>query len=220
MATSFSKRLKRELLGSPKKAAMLALLCVVALYFWAPLVADWFKGTDVVATAAPVTDTAPAALTPAVPGGSPAAVPTYQWRDIARCLDEVYRSGHEKLANTRDPFQPVQQLVATEPQETEVPIVLPAITPQAAGLALSSTMVGPRYSVALIGGEAYRVGDEVPGASDGEIVFRLKSVHVRHVVLERDGQEFELALKTPETLSNQLTSQQPASSPDTSSDDE
>jgi len=41
-----TRQIKREALGSPKKAGALGLLCLVALYFWAPLVWGWVAPED------------------------------------------------------------------------------------------------------------------------------------------------------------------------------
>src|ERR1700681_3555557 len=38
----FSVKLRREIAANPKKAGILALLLIVAIWFWAPLLGKWF----------------------------------------------------------------------------------------------------------------------------------------------------------------------------------
>src|SRR5688572_4841121 len=90
MASSFSKRLQREVLGNPKKAFLLGLLCLVAAYFWAPLVAGWFKGDDVSAAAPTNVTPTPAATATAAPSLAAAPVATtFTWRQVAEALDRA-----------------------------------------------------------------------------------------------------------------------------------
>ena len=37
----FAKRLRREVIANPKKAAILGIMLLVAIYFWTPLVMGW-----------------------------------------------------------------------------------------------------------------------------------------------------------------------------------
>ncbi len=48
-----NKKLRREFSAHPAKAAVLALLCVVALWFWTPLVWGWIAAKGPAATAQP-----------------------------------------------------------------------------------------------------------------------------------------------------------------------
>ena len=65
------------------------------------------------------------------------------------------------LTKTRDPFEPAKIEVAqTKPVEPSKP-KLPAITPAAAGLVLTSTIIGPQRRVAQISGKTYAVGQTI-----------------------------------------------------------
>ena len=46
MSSRFARRLRREIAANPKKAGVLALLLVVAIWFWTPLMAKWFANPD------------------------------------------------------------------------------------------------------------------------------------------------------------------------------
>jgi hypothetical protein len=206
MASSFSKRLQREVLGNPKKAGLLGLLCLVAGYFWAPLLAGSFKEADLTAPATS-TDLPPNGVAvPSSANAQTAATASLTWKQVAECLDRTKSQGLAPVpADARDPFKTAVQAQTQTESVVEVRTSGPSLSPQDAGLSLSSTMVGPRYSVALIGGESYRIGDEVPSSTDEAISFRLKSIHAKHVMLERNGEEFELALKAAESLENKVT---------------
>src|SRR5271163_3077521 len=67
---SFGNKLRREFLRNPKKGAALGGLCLVALWFWAPLVKDWIAP----AAKQPLPPAKPAIATTGG-GASPAAVP-------------------------------------------------------------------------------------------------------------------------------------------------
>jgi hypothetical protein len=223
MASSFSKRLQREVLGNPKKALLLGLLCLVAGYFWAPLLAGSFKEADSTATA-PIAADSTLPITPTTSAGpvqTPAVASSYTWKQIAECLDRTQSQQSTNIAaDGRDPFKPAPSVEAPTESVVEVKTSAPSLSPQQAGLSLSSTMVGPRYGIALIGGEAYRVGDEIMAATDDSVTFRLKSIHAKHVVLERNGEEFELALKPAESLTEQVSAHTSTSAPVTSPEDE
>jgi len=226
MASSFSKRLQREVLGNPKKALLLGLLCVVAGYFWAPLVAGSFKGADVTEITAPNTtngDSTPAVAptTSTLAVQTPVVAVSFTWKQIAECLDRIRIQQITSLAaDARDPFKPAPSVGAQAESVVEIRTSAPSLTPQQAGLSLSSTMVGPRYGIALIDGETYRVGDEINSATAEGVTFRLKSIHAKHVVLERNGEEFELSLKPTESLAEQVTARTTANAPVTSPEDE
>ena len=76
------------------------------------------------------------------------------------------------------------------------------ITPQMAGLTLSSTIVGPRKRVALLSGKAYRLGDTILSRlEDDDTEFVLTDIQARKIVLRRDGKSYELKLN-PLKLTN------------------
>jgi len=211
------KRLRREAASSPKKLAVLALLAVVALWFWAPLLWGWFSPADKASASAEPGPTAEATTTTAATKTVAAAVkkgtetqkeetPRHPWQELVEWMnhDPLTAAAHP-LIDPRDPFVAVkteeeeQQEQIAETESQDVPKPLPAVvTPESLELALSSTIVGPRSRVARINGKTYRPGDTVKAGKDGQkIEFALVEVHPRKVVLERKGKQFDLAIPRP-----------------------
>lgn len=191
----FKKRLLRDLKANPKKGAVLGLLLLVAIYFWAPLLGKLLSpgaGTNVAAApAAPPSQ--PVEETPA--DGAPAAR-RHNWRQVLAWMEQ-------------DPLTKPPQHVAfaaialgdlseREPDDADVeesaaaaPIAAP-VTPESLGLKLSGTLVGTAQRVAIINGVSYLEGRELRLADD--VVFVLAEVSARKVVLERGEKEFVLEL--------------------------
>ena len=206
MGTPLSRKLQRELKTNPKKAGILAVLAVVALYFWAPLFSGWF-GKGSAATQSPV---APATSTRTVEIRPPAATekPAVNWQQLAAWIERDPRMQPEtNLVLARDPFE----FPAAVPEVFSEPVAATRqekieITPQSAGLSLSSTIVGPRQRMALLGGKTYRLGDTIVSRKDDDLAeFVLTEVHSRKIVLWRDGKNYELKLN-PIKLANAAAS--------------
>jgi hypothetical protein len=207
--SNLTTRLAKELRRSPKKTAVLALMAVVALWFWAPLAWKWIapQASDAAATAAPspTTDGAVAAVTTAVAPSAPAQ-PEFDWRELSAMLqqDPLLSSAatHEKLA---DPFaKPVaveeQTNVEGETTEPAAPIAQAAPTPEQLGLVLASTITGGRRAVATINGKSCRVGDVivVPGNGiDHELT--VIGITASAVTLAAGDQTHVLTTKRPDS---------------------
>jgi len=201
------KQLRHEATANPKKAAVLGLLGVVALWFWAPLVWGWIVPEDEEAEDAVVVT----AAQPAQPGGEPVRSDTaanedapkagHPWRQLAEWMDNDPRTlPAELVADLRDPFMtPKPQVAEAKPEE--IPEELQQnVTPESLGMALTSTVVGPRYAVARINKKSYRRGKSVTLVKDGQqIEFKLTEIHRGRVVLEREGEKFELRAPSPAT---------------------
>lgn len=193
------RQLKREIKTNPKKAVALGILFLVAAYFWAPLILK-SKGPE--STAPMVANAAPAS--PAATGAintTNKPAPQYRWQDLDREMNRDPRMDCtsqdivERLA--RNPFVGRTITIAaaetkpetkSEDDEDRGPVV---VTPEDAGLTLSGTVLGTRRT-ALISGKVYAEGREVE-TQDG-IVFVVRAVESRRVVLEREGQKFELEM--------------------------
>ena len=202
------KKLRREATASPKKAALLGLGALVAAYFWAPLILGWIgkEDTGVVATA--VAQSTPAATTtpPASSAGQAATEnnkPTRpSWPQLAQWMESDPRTmTAPALTSTRDPFESAAA-VAAEAEVVEQPKAPPppVVTPAAAGLVLSSTIIGPQRRIAQINGKIYSVGQSIVVAKEKEPVtarFTLIEVGPRRVVLESNGQRFDLLIPEP-----------------------
>jgi hypothetical protein len=208
VSSRFTVKLRREIEANPKKAGVLALLLVVAIWFWAPLFGKWFGKTETdvkdgaptpnVATASPTTGLGASAL-----GATESALslksklPNRSWRQLVALIEQDPRmSPATELAAGRDPFKSLPTESA-EKKRAETAPEQPDLTPTAAGLVLTSTIVGRGQKIALIGGEAYKEGSLV-AAARGEADFRLVEIRPREVILERKGRLYNLSLPTNE----------------------
>ncbi len=104
------------------------------------------------------------------------------------------------LTKTRDPFESPKIETSEAKTAEKSQSKPPAITPAAAGLVLTSTIIGPQRRIAQISGKTYAVGQTIEVAKDKEVLgiaFKLVEVHPRRAVLEADGQRFELTIPEP-----------------------
>ena len=198
------KRLRREATANPKKAAVLGLLLMVAAYYWYPLVAGWLaadgpgkKGAIAVAMPQqpPVLGNA---ATAAAPADNPVAQPTWPWQVLRQ-----WRTADERTVATtdlglrRDPFQVAQarRMELAEKKQTPVAQPEPVITAASLGLQLSSTMVGPGRSLAIINGRTYQLGQILEWSKDGtSLALELAEVAPGRIVLRSEGQSLEVTI--------------------------
>ena len=210
MSSKLVRKLRREMTANPKKAGMLGLMVLVAGWFWAPLLSDWFGGGTapppvpvVTAETSPVNS--PAASTVPQPVVTPSQKLT--WQEIAARIDaDLLMRPTADLANVDDPFRAPPP---PEPEEKPVEkiVVKSIVTPAAAGLSLTSTMIGPRRRSARVLGKSYGIGDHIVGADKilGEVEFTVVDIEPRRIVLERDQQQFDLAIPAPNSGSGTIT---------------
>ncbi len=211
------KKIKREASASPKKAAFLGLATLVAVYFWMPLVWGWIaKGNKNMVSAtvnSSATPTAPAmsvAASPIAPAATPDAsvkkesAKQLSWQQTAQWIDQDPRTKPAaRLPILRDPFTaPIAVQQAKSKSQEKAKLKLPTISPEAAGLVLTGTIVGPQRSIAQISGKPYAVGQTIQPLSTKQkdiagITFQLVEVTQRHAVLETDGQRYELSIPEP-----------------------
>ncbi|MHB1036963.1 MAG: hypothetical protein ACYC35_19945 [Pirellulales bacterium] len=208
-----SRQLRRELTANPKKAAVLGLLMVVALYFWGPLVWKWtHSGSAAVAATGPSATPAEAGLAPgnaavtnAAATNSSEAKPVSRrpWQELVAWMEGDVRMRPADAATVgRNPFDVSKISLAVEAQRKNESKEPPKseVTPQSVGLVVSSTVVGTARSTAVINGKAYERGREIKISKDGQdVAFVLTEVHPRRVVLAREGKQFELAIVRPKT---------------------
>jgi hypothetical protein len=199
------KRARRELTRSPKKAAVLVLMCAVAAYYWVPIVRGW-------------TGTSPAGHTSsAEPEGSwdvgakladhsetesPNGKPAPRWTEVVHWIENDPLTQPAVLpSGARDPFQR-----ATQPSglaEDESGSAVPAVkdwTPERLGMVLNGTIVGRRCT-AIVNGRAYPIHAvvrvTVPQGTGETVAFRVVRIEEDRVELERDGQVFQLRMAAP-----------------------
>ncbi len=210
MSGKLSQRLLTEMRRSPKKAALLALLAIVALCYWAPLVSRFVnKSTKTNSTAArpqgldltaavsipqpPVA--APPAMAPAPPKESR---PT--WQQVLAWIERDPRKlSAAGLPVVRNPFQPVlpEESPLDTPQDEAASMgamiaTAPAL-PEKVQVPLTAIMIGATRKTALIGGRPYQMGETFTQTGTD---YLLESVDRDRVVVRRlaDGKRFEQPL--------------------------
>lgn len=209
MNSKLIRRLRRETKANPAKAAALAVVLLVAIWFWAPLVIRWCSPAAASSdeAVAPIATAEPTASRPSVApaGGSVSATatttPPVTWQRLVQRIEQDPRmQPNRQPGHGRDPFGPsAAELAAAkvkQQQQSKIKRVPPAeLLPADAGLVLNSTLVGSGRRMAMIGGEPYWEGDIVP-ASHGTDGFRLVEIYPRQVVLERQGKHYGLEIKS------------------------
>lgn len=196
--SKLSKQLQRELKASPKKAGMLALLGVLALWFWAPLV---FKRSASASSVAPVAAPVPVPAVASQTPPSPASPTTDSaWQQTAEAIDRdpamqpadltAVWTEKEWFASAEAVLAASKPEPAADPAEPEAPE--PEVTPESLDILVSSTLVGSNRSAARINGKIYEAGDEIE--VDGT-TFVVARVTQNQVLLERKGRQFPLAVK-------------------------
>jgi hypothetical protein len=186
--SKLKRRFIREAKASPKKVAVLVVVTIVAAWKIAPLATGIFSGpTETASTAAP----APAATVTAanrLPASSPTAVRP-SWRESAARIssDPLMRSAEPTGA--KDPFADLQEPDVASAQVEKADEPEPTLS--AAGLVLSSTVVGPSRRTALINGRIYAEGDllDLPGTPVAVVAIR-----PRGALLESNGERLELTI--------------------------
>jgi hypothetical protein len=196
-----AKQLRRDLLASPKKAGALGLMILVALYFWAPLVKKW-----VLPARATVAATAAGLILDDEPGSNPGARvvgPLFRWEKVRELIQKDERMTSAVLPEAAlDPFRGVEpEPHAAQPEpETQAAVqpAPPAIDPSAAGLVLTSVVIGPRRSTAMINGKSHREGETIETdlkTHGGQaIAFRLARIDRNGIELESGGQTWRVEL--------------------------
>jgi hypothetical protein len=159
------KQLRRELKAHPKKAALLALLLAVGLYYWTPVVRGWFS-SKTMSTPSPSIATPPQT---AATGA--AASPAIPWQDLVEAMKrDALKAPAKNVSSWRDPFRPSAQQVAIIEKERQLRENLPKatgtgadsakaivvrpreMTPDNAGLSVTSTLVSSTQKMASIKG--------------------------------------------------------------------
>ena len=208
-----AKTIRREAKANPKKAALLGLLLVVAVYFWMPLVAGWFtqKNAEPSLAAAqgdkPPVESMPGSAPSSGPTATSAltgaaaqkAVPQPPWQDLVQWMDQDPRTMPAgRLLLERDPFlAPRVERPMPRPKALSAQVD-PELKPQDLAFVLSGTVVGADRHVARINGKSYEQGKTIAlSAKDGkqQWTFRLAEVEARRVVLERQGKRYEVKIE-------------------------
>ena len=190
------EQLIREAKAKPGKTAALGGLLVVAIWFWAPLVAGWLPKGQAAPVAPPAiasATTPTAVITPSQMANATAVPSEPSWRDVADWIDEdglmLAAAAPELFPFGKKEELPPENAAAEEENKKEVKKAIGALTPQELGVRLTSTIVGPRRKLAMIGGRPYLEGRQVTVKSDEmSYSFMIAEIRPQTVVLLRDGQ--------------------------------
>ena len=191
--------------ANPKKAAILGLMAVVAIYFWAPLVWKWTaKDNAVVKVNSATPKGAEPVATPPKAEVAPTEAPRPKhppWQQIVQWIQSDSRTAPAPpWSNTRDPFQKAKTAVAETKVEEEARPKPPVLTPASVGMVLTGTIIGPQRRIARISGKSYNEGQTIEVVKEKDklhVSFTLLEVHDRRAVLESQGERFELAIPEP-----------------------
>ena len=218
---SLKKQFQRELKTNPKKAAILGLLALVAIYFWAPLAMKMVGGSSKSASkpiAQQESTTASAqAKSPTVDkqANAPAQQPVPQgpsWDKLLKWIEkDPLTTSYLQLKTEHDPFKRVKKIIESPELEAplaenieEAPVAEPVrdLSPVALGMQLTSTIVGSGRSVAMIDDRAYALGHRVVAYDGNEkLYFELVEIRPDRVVMSRENQEYVLKLRQTDALS-------------------
>lgn len=201
-----ARQIRRDIAASPKKAAVLGLMVLVALYFWAPMIWGWIKpsdgGSKAVASATEVIlEDEPIDPVKATKKEGR----KFSWEKVRRKMAADPRMTPAVYdASWPDPFRLAEAGTAGTTVKTgpQTPAAAP-IDPAALGLKLTSVAISAQRRAAVISGDKYREGELVPmggkdKASPTGIAFRLTKVGFHEVQLEYQGQTYTLELDRPQ----------------------
>lgn len=210
MSSQFVKKLRKDLKKSPGKAAVLAVLFLVALWFWAPLLKNLAGGEAT--TPPPAASTSQVGIsTPSSPGTTaPITQPQYTWKQITDAIEADPRMAPTAPATLeRDPFHPIEETkpIAEPTEVVAAPPVAPDVPPADAGLVLNSTIVGSRRHVARVNGKSYRKGDTIAAAvGDNPLEYQLIAIDPRSVTLALGKRRYELKMRRAAATSTSASS--------------
>jgi hypothetical protein len=199
------KQLRSEIAAHPRKAIVLGIMMAVGLCFWAPRFYGWLnvskEGQQ--STAAMKVQATTSSEQTASGGQSNAnkeVKPSqHRWKEVLQWIhDDPRTSPAPALTAIRDPFH-VRKEAVEKPAAEEPATVKPVpVSPMSLGMALTSTIVAQDGGIARIGGSIYSLGQAVEIAKEGRSYkFVLTEIHDRRVVLEMEGEQFELNIPEP-----------------------
>jgi len=199
----YVKQLKREAKRNPQKAGALALLLVVAAWFWLPLI--WpAKETPppVVATPANSTSSPTVTIESTATEATPTTEVKQRWQDLDEWIDRDPSMKTISVvigaADVRSPFVVWRnpEVIKAEKERAVLKLAEAAevvISPVELGLELTGTVIGKEKRTAIIDGQAYGKDDTVE--TESGVTFKLTTIEANRVVLERKGNRFELAIR-------------------------
>lgn len=202
-----AKQFRRDLAANPKKAAVLGLMALVALYFWGPLVWGWANsGEGQEKTKAELANLILADdPLEAADKAKSRSKPKFRWekvrpllaqdpRMVSATFDEVWNDPFGKPP----PAEVVAEVATQEAASAAAANAAAQSTPAELRLTLTSIAIGPRRRAATISGERYFVGDEIAASGkDGAAAvqkFRVARITSQGVELQGQGRIIVLQL--------------------------
>jgi hypothetical protein len=197
-------QLVREASKNPKKALFAGLLLVAGLYFWIPLIWGWMNKDHENVELQGATQTVINAPEGQKNHESETAVKenkkaNLSWKELVRLINNDPRTHPaESLTINRDPFRDPRDAISKKMEEEQEKEILPPASPASLGLNLTSTIIGPQGSIARIAGKTYSLGQTIEMRKEGRnFKFTLTEIRDRRVLLESEGERFELSIPEP-----------------------
>ncbi|MCA9247869.1 MAG: hypothetical protein KDA42_12155 [Planctomycetales bacterium] len=200
------EQLIREAKAKPGKTAVLGLLLVVAIWFWAPLVAKWLPASDGTTSPASTSTAAVAAAIVSTPQTREIVNPSQPsptWREVAHWMSQDQMMTAAPGVDKVEPFgaavvQPSpDDSTAVESQPAEIASKSFAeSTPAELGIRLTSTIVGSQKRIAMINGRPYAEGRPfVFRAGDRAIEFQVTRIQAQQIVLSQGEKQHTLKIE-------------------------
>ena len=197
---NLSKKIRRELARSPKKSAALAVMTLVAVYFWVPIIGGWLKKEETAPTPPPTAPEQSVAATSSQPQQQ--STQRYQWHQIEEWMQaDPARKPGELLVDSRHPFVDLVELARLEEQEhAKTERSQSELAVENLKLTLTNTIVGGRARRATINGILYAEGDKLrvnPNAQSKELIetdIVIEAIHKSQVILSQEDYKHTVSL--------------------------
>ena len=214
--------MRRDMAANPKKAIALALMVVVALYFWAPMLWGYVspkkgKKSGNAAVNLILEDD------PIEEGTQGGAKPksSYPWDKVRKLAAADPRMKPASFRRSwTNPFRkeaPAPIAGTDDPAKAAAAELAQDIDPVKAGLKLTSIVMGEKTRSATISGKTYREGQMVPkrgktpaeksdtAAAAAGPQFELIKISRSRVELARNGKTYTLDMQRPELAQGEVT---------------
>jgi hypothetical protein len=195
------RNLKKEFARNKAKTAVLAIGCVVMVYYWIPLLTGGKKSPK--ADASVQQDDSPQPAVETTTHVSTTTTPPTEvrhWTKIAEAIkSDPYMTSAPPAESTESPFagfQPTEEEPEANSEANIAEIVGASTSPK--DLVVNGVMVGGTRSVATINGFVYRLGDYVSSRNvDTAGQYQIVSIQPDFVAVVRNGQRHRLAINKP-----------------------
>jgi hypothetical protein len=207
-----NKQLRTEITAHPRKAVILLIMMVVGLCFWAPRFYGWLNASTA-EQQLPAGDRGQTATTSEHNGAGDRSIANkeskpsqHRWKEVLKWINNDPRtSPAPPLAEIRDPFHVRKALVEKSVVEEPATVKPVPVSPTSLGMSLTSTVIWQNGGIARIGGKMYSLGRAIEITKEGHSYkFVLTEIQDRRVVLEMEGEKFELNIPEPGASSHMI----------------